>query len=354
METNETEESVQQLLEAQLMELLDDPEVKNLSVPCVDLSEELGKAADIKKQAMRMVAIALEDARLGRHLTIRPIHEIAQRMMSSLLNNDDALLNFSLIKRRSDYLFQHSVNVGIFMMAMARSLGYGENVVVGAGVGGMMHDVGMVRIPENIYNKTSKLSDYELRQVQKHVELGYRLLVRTPGIPEVALVIAGTHHSRQDGSGYSLNTNLDAFSQFQPLSAIVDIYDAMTSPRPYRRAWAATSALKKIHDMSKKQQLDPILVHTFIHHIGIYPLGSLVRLENQLLGVVIQTNRSSLLHPVVRLVINGRDGKKIEPRDVDLLEWKDKAQGYVIIASEHPEDWGIDPVLFLPHSAVYS
>ncbi|HIJ82597.1 MAG: HD-GYP protein [Magnetococcales bacterium] len=352
--TNAIDQTVQQQLEAQLKELLDEePETKRFPAPNVALGEELGKAAEIKKQAKKLMANALDDARMGRQISMKPIHEITQRMMESMLNNDDALLNLSLIKRRDDYLFQHSVNVGVFLMAVARSLDFEENVVIAVGIGGLMHDIGMVRIPEDIYNKPTKLTDYELRQVQKHVELGHRLLVRTPGVPEIALVIAGSHHSRQDGSGYTLNHVSERYTQFQQLSAIIDIYDAMTSHRPYRRPWTATNALKKIHEMSGKRQLDSSMVQSFIHRIGIYPVGSVIRLENQLVGVVTQTNWSSLLYPKVRLLADQRDGKKIESRDVDLLEWKDKGQGYTIVASGHPDDWGIDLMEVLPHGEAY-
>ncbi|MBF0139709.1 MAG: HD-GYP domain-containing protein [Magnetococcales bacterium] len=354
METTEIDVTAQQLLEAQLKELLDEPESKSLPGHSVLLAAEMGTAAEIKNQAKKLVANVLEDARLGRQVSIRPIQAVSTQMMESLLKNDDALLNLSLIKCRDDYLFQHSVNVGVFIMAVTRSLGFDDAGVIAAGVGGMMHDIGMVRIPESIYHKPGKLTDAELRQIQKHVELGYRLLVRTPGVPEIALVIAGTHHGRQDGSGYAVAPVMDKHVELQHLSAIIDMYDAMTSPRPYRRAWSATNALRKIHEMSIKQRLNAKLVHTFIHHIGIYPLGSLVRLENQLLGVVIQTNRANLLYPTVRLIIDGHTGKKIDPRDIDLMAWKDKQQGYTVVASEHPEDWGIDPKTFLPNSNLYS
>ncbi|MBF0174014.1 MAG: HD-GYP domain-containing protein [Magnetococcales bacterium] len=351
METTPIDVDVQQQLEAQLKELLDESESKPFSVPNVHIGEEQNKAAEIKKLAKKLVANALEDVRMGRQVAMKPIHDISQRMMESLLNNDDALLNLSLIKRRDDYLLQHSVNVGIFLMAVVRSLGFEEGAVIAAGIGGMMHDIGMVRIPEEIYNKPSKLTEYELRQVQKHVELGHRLLVRTPGVPETALIIVGAHHSRLDGSGYALTNLPGKDNQFQQLSAIVDIYDALTSHRPYRKAWSATNALRKIHEMASKHQLNADLVQTFIRHIGIYPVGSLVRLENQLIGVVIQTNRNQLLHPRIRLLLDGRDGKKIGPREIDLMEWKDKQQGYTIASSEHPEEWQIDPATHLPHDA---
>ncbi|MBF0107626.1 MAG: HD-GYP domain-containing protein [Magnetococcales bacterium] len=349
METTPIEETVQQQLEAQLKELLDDAESRPFVAPSVHLSEESNKAAEIKKLAKKLVASALEDARMGRKVVMKPIHDLTGKMMESLLNNDDALLNFSLIKRRDDYLFQHSVNVGVFLMAVARSLGFEENAIIASGIGGMMHDIGMVRIPEDIYNKPTKLTEYEFRQVQKHVELGHRLLARTPGVPDLALLIAGGHHTRLDGSGYSLNHAQGKYTRIQQLSAIVDIYDALTSHRPYRRAWAATNALKKIHEMSIRGQLSPELVQIFIRHIGIFPVGSVVRLENQLIGLVVQTNRNHLLYPRVRLLVDARDKKTIEPREVDLMEWRDKQQGYVIISGEQPEDWGIDPESALPH-----
>lgn len=345
MKTISIDADAQRQLKAQLDELVDEPETRRPSIHTSDLGEELNRAVQIKKKAQRLTAVALEDARMGRQVQVKPIHEIAVEMMESLLRNDDALLNLSLIKGREDYLLQHSVNVGIFLMAVSRSFGFDDDSVVAAGMGGMMHDIGMVQIPEEIYNKPKRLTDYEFRQVQKHVELGYRLLVRTPGVPEIALAIAGQHHFRFDGSGYTLKPNLaiDRFYQIQQLSSIVDVYEAMTSDRPYRKAWTATSALGEIYEMSSRRQLDLGMVHTFIHHIGVYPLGSLVRLENQLLGIVIKTNRANLLHPCVRVLLDTRDGKKIEPRDVDLSECKDKQEGYAIVGHEHHETWAIDP-----------
>ncbi|MBF0421357.1 MAG: HD domain-containing protein [Magnetococcales bacterium] len=354
METSDIDPTIQQQLEAQLKDLVDEPENRRIPLPQVKLGEELGQAANIKNLAKKLVARVLEDARLGRQVSVKPIQEVVSKMMESLLKNDDALLNLSLIKCRDDYLFQHSVNVGIFIMAIARSLGLDESIVIEAGVGGLMHDIGMVRISEEIYTKPGKLTEQELRQVQKHVELGYRLLVRTPGVPDVALIVAGAHHGRQDGSGYAVSSVLGSHIELQHLAAIVDIYDAMTSPRYYRRAWSATNALAKIHQMSLKQQLDSRLVQIFIHHIGIYPVGSVVRLENQLVGVVIQTNRERLLRPIVRIVRDARTGKSLDPRDVDLGEYENEQQGYSIVASEQSENWGIDPVVFLPYGHLYT
>ncbi|MBF0295623.1 MAG: HD-GYP domain-containing protein [Magnetococcales bacterium] len=341
---------VQAMLEAQLRELGDDEEDKEVVVP---MEKELQQAAKVKAQARSLVGSVLEDARLGKQVTLTPVKDAVRNMADSMFRNPDALLSLSLIKQKDEYTFMHSVNVGVFLMSFCRTLGMEEEEIINVGVGGMLHDIGKMRTPEAILNKPGKLSDEEFAIMKKHVVFSRKILSETPGIAEVSMHVAAQHHERHDGSGYPQGLKGSEINQFGQMAAIVDVYDAITSDRCYHKGNAPHVALKRMLEWSRFH-FSSELYQKFVQCVGIYPMGTLVRLENGLLGVVILPNSESLLHPMVKIIINGKTGQRLEPKEVNLLTYQgDTASGYIIKAYEDHEKWRVNPLEFLTNPKLY-
>ncbi|MBF0341507.1 MAG: HD-GYP domain-containing protein [Magnetococcales bacterium] len=347
-----TAAEVQAMLEAQLRDLAVDDGEDGLEQE-VPMEREIHQAAKVKAHARTLVGSILEDARLGKQVTLSPVKDAVRNMADSMFRNPDALLSLSLIKQRDEYTFMHSVNVGVMLMSFCRMLGMEEEEIINVGIGGMLHDIGKMRTPEGILNKEGKLSDEEFAIMKRHVTYSRKILSETPGIAEVSMHVAAQHHERFDGSGYPMGLKGEEINRFGQMAAIVDVYDAITSDRCYHKGNPPHLALKRMLEWSR-YHFSAELYQKFVQCVGIYPMGTLVRLENGLLGVVSRPNHDSLLHPLVVVVINGKTGQRVQPREVDLMAYKnDSKAGYVIKGHEDHIKWQINPLEFLPNAKLY-
>jgi len=209
-------------------------------------------------------------------------------------------------------------------------------------MGGLLHDVGKARIPDNILNKPAKLSDDEFSRMQSHVTQGVVLLQQADGVSDIAMRVAAEHHERFDGTGYPDKLAGEKISVYGQMAAIVDVYDAISSERVYHKGMPPTQALKKLLEWSS-HHFDPQLVQAFIRAIGIYPTGTLVQLESKRLGVVVEQNEGNLLEPVVRVFYHAGKLHYIPPETLNLAKTQDR-----IASFENYEKWKIDPYQWLP------
>ncbi|MBF0358595.1 MAG: HD-GYP domain-containing protein [Magnetococcales bacterium] len=338
----EKHESVDEILAAQIRELEDDE--PNFYTP---FEQELSQAAKIHNHARYVVGGALEDARAGRQMSLATVGDVVDDIIASIRRNPDAILALSMLKRKDDYTFMHSVNVGVLLISFCCSMGMDEEDIFAIGIGGMLFDVGKMRIPNRILNKPGPLSDQEFSLARRHVEIGRRLLECTPGIHNLSLQVAALHHERMDGSGYPAGLKGEQITKIGQMAAIVDVYDAITSTSSYRKGREPNLVLKKM--LSWRGSLfDGDLVQNFIQLVGVYPVGSLVRLDNGLIGVVVRPNPVNSLYPVVNVIINANKKKFIKPYEVDLAVYKDsKEGGYKIKSFEPTSEWKVEPGKFI-------
>lgn len=306
--------------------------------------EELTKALRIQSEANQMVHSLLSDVRLGKQIKVDQVEPVIEQITDSILRNQGTLVSLGRIKARDNYTFQHSVSVATLMVSFCRYMEMDRAQIQEAGIGAILHDVGKMVIPDHILNKPGKLTDIEFAVMKSHVPRGLEILQQTPGISATALQIAGEHHERFGGSGYPNDLKGQEISKLGRMAAIVDVYDAITSNRVYHTGMEPPIALQKLFEWSKFH-FDEELVQHFIQSIGIYPVGSLVRLESQRIAVVVQQGESGLLFPLVRVVFDIRTRSRIQPVDLDLS--KDHGGGDAIVGGESPEYWGINPFDFL-------
>ena len=310
------------------------------------LHEELAKAQKVHSEANRIVHGLLQDVRLGKQLELEQVDPVVEQMTNSIFRNRDALLSLCKIKNKDDYTFLHSVSIGALMISFARALNMDRSVIQLLGIGGMLHDIGKMKVPDEILNKPGKLTDEEFVIMKSHVVYSRDILADTPGIAQASLDVAAQHHERFDGSGYPLGLKGSEMSVYGQMASIVDVYDAITSDRCYHKGMEPTVALRKMFEWSKFH-FNPELVHAFVRTIGIYPVGTLVMLESGRIGIVIEQRDQNLVQPLVRTVFNARKGYYIKPEDVDLSKPMGMGGADKIVSHESPAKWGIDVNKFM-------
>jgi putative nucleotidyltransferase with HDIG domain len=237
---------------------------------------------------------------------------------------------------------QHSVGVSALLVVFGRSLNLSREVIHDLALGGLLHDVGKARIPDQILNKPARLSDQEFGRMKSHVVEGLSMLDELPGIPAIARQVVAEHHERRDSTGYPKHLGGDGISRYGQMAAIVDVYDAISSERVYHKGMPPPQALKKLLEWSD-HHFEPQLVQAFIRAIGIYPTGTLVRLESNRMGVVVEQNEGKLLEPTVRVFYHAGKQHYSPPEMVDLSKTPDR-----VASVESYEKWKIDPYQWLP------
>ncbi|WP_024304580.1 HD-GYP domain-containing protein [Pseudogulbenkiania sp. MAI-1] len=312
----------------------------------VEAAEEFGQARHIHAEAHQIIQHVMQDVRLGRQVELERVEPVVERMTASILRNNDALLALCRIKNKDNYTFLHSVSVGALMVSFCHAMKRGQNTLLHAGIGGMLHDIGKMRIPDAILNKPAKLTETEFAVMKCHVQESEKILRLTPGVSATAIEVAAQHHERHDGSGYPRGLKGSEISELGQMAAIVDVYDALTSDRCYHRGMTPTDALRKIYEWSKFH-FNPALVQAFLRCTGIYPVGTLVRLESGKLAVVVEQSESNMLTPKVKAFFSLKSKSYIVPQLIDLARGLGQGGGDRIVRHESPEQWRVDPLRFL-------
>jgi len=308
----------------------------------IELKDEAARARRLHAEANKMARLVLDDIRLGQKIQIDRVEPLVDNMVESVFRHQDALLPMARLKNIDDYTFEHSVGVAALLIAFGRTLKLSKETIREIALGGLLHDIGKAHVPEAILNKPGKLTDDEFAKMQSHVNASLHLLQGVPGISEVTRQVVAQHHERIDGSGYPNRLSGKEISQYGQMAAIVDVYDAITSDKVYCRGMPPTQALKKLLEWSK-HHFDPQLVQSFIRAIGIYPTGTLVRLESNRMGVVVEQNENNLLEPVVRIFYHAGQQHYVPPELVDLSKVQDR-----VASCENYDKWKIDPHQWLP------
>ena len=307
--------------------------------------QEIVEAKRFLNEAKNITRHLMDDVRLGKQIDLQQVENLVERMTQSILNSKDALISLARIKNKDEYTYLHSLAVSALCISFANHLGLDSKKIKQIGIGGLLHDIGKVKVPIGILNKPGALTEKEFEIMKEHVNHGNCILQQT-NIDESAVSVTAHHHERLDGTGYPDGLKGDQISFFGQMAAVVDIYDALTSERCYKGSMPPTQALRKLFEWSHSY-LNKELVEKFIAHVGIYPIGTLVRLRSGFLGVVIRHGEKGLLYPVVRAVYNTRKEVQIVPFNIDLSKKASAGDSDEIIGCESPERWNIRPYIYL-------
>ena len=313
----------------------------------VSMADEMKQAAKVVTRSKQAVTSMFQEARMGKALDAADAAPLVDEIASSVSRNPGAIISLARLKNKDEYTYMHSVAVCALMVALARQLGLNDGETRDAGLAGLLHDVGKMAIDDLVLNKPGALTDAEFTLVKSHPEEGHKMLLEGKNISPVALDVCLHHHEKIDGRGYPHRLQGDAISLYAKMGAVCDVYDAVTSNRPYKAGWDPAESVRKMAEWAG--HFDQRVFQAFIKSIGIYPVGSLVRLESGRLGVVIDQTDKSLLTPKLRVFFSTRSNLRIPPEVVDLSrpEARDKIAGH-----EDPGKWNFTDLSEMMGSSV--
>jgi HD-GYP domain-containing protein (c-di-GMP phosphodiesterase class II) len=302
-------------------------------------SEELAKAVEIRDRARVVVTSMFSEARLGKMIDPEVCAPLVADVVDSVHRNSDALVSLSRLKIADEYTYLHSVAVCALMVSLGRQLGMDDAQCHEAGMAGLMHDLGKAAMPMEIINKPGKLTDDEFAIIRQHPERGHQMLLEGGVTNASVLGVCRSHHERIDGKGYPDALMAGTLPLIVRMGAVCDVYDAITSNRPYKAGWDPAESIARM--ASWKGHFDEEVLRAFIRSLGIYPTGSLVRLSSGRLGVVTAQNPQKLTAPRVKVIFSTNTMTQIKAEVLDLAA---SGCGEQILGREQPERWPMLPV----------
>lgn len=307
----------------------------------IPFCDEIETADAIYSQATKAVRSMMEDMKAGRYIEEEAAQVVASEMVDSCIRNEDALVSLTTLRGHDEYTFTHSVNVAVYSLVLGNTLGMTEEELRRFGVAVLLHDVGKMLVPPEILHKPGKLTREEFEVMKLHVERGVAFLRESFPENDEVLIVAQAHHERIDGSGYPKGLTGNDVPIWGQIAAIGDIFDALTSRRCYKKEMTPHQALSLMYQLSGGE-LDTLLVERFIESVGIYPIGSLVKLSTNEVGLVTSVCHSDLLHPTILVLYRGGH-RLLRPRLVDLRDLDSKGDHIREVTDILvPEDYGVD------------
>jgi len=283
----------------------------------VSLDVEIERAAVICSRAKQAVVSMFQEARMGKTVDAAKAQQLVEEISDSLARNAGALISLARLKTADDYTYMHSVAVCAMMIALARQLGLDETQTRSLGLAGLLHDLGKAAMPPDVLNKPGKLTEAEFAVMKSHPTVGHEMLMRAGKLDSVVLDVCLHHHEKVDGSGYPEGRTGEEISLFAKMGAVCDVYDAITSNRPYKAGWDPAESLRKMAEWSEGH-FDPRVFQAFVKSLGIYPIGSLLRLASGRIGVVVEQTAKSLTLPRVKVFFSTKSNLRIPPEVIDL------------------------------------
>ena len=298
------------------------------------INEQLSTANQLYSKAKEIQRSFIENIRNDGAADLDGLYDLSHCIIDSVFEAPNALSCLALIKKSDEYLLEHSLNCSVLMAMFARHMTLDTEVVEDLSMAALLMDVGMANIPEDILNQPGTLSEQEMEIVTTHVDIGLDIIERCGDVTDLIREVMFNHHERLDGSGYPDAKSDDDISIYANMAAIVDSYDAMTSKRPYQSAQTPTAALKALLG---DPRYDQGLVQKFIQCMSVHPVGSLVKLTNDRLAIVIRANKKAPLQPTVATFYHLKSSHYAETKVVDLSKVSEDIE-----ASVKPEEFGLN------------
>ncbi|MBT8103261.1 MAG: HD-GYP domain-containing protein [Gammaproteobacteria bacterium] len=289
----------------------------------VSVADELVVAKTVHTGSLQCLVEVLESVRQGATIRVPDLEIVVDGMVDSVLRNSTAMALLVRMQKVDDYTHAHSLATSMWALIFGRHLGLDKQSLKLLGLGGLLLDVGKTKLPQQLLQSTTKLTDVAMTHVQSHVQLGVELLCAADPIDQRVLDMVATHHERFDGSGYPKGLKGNQIPVFGRIGGIVDSYAAMTSNRPYCNAMSSYDAMREFKSLADKS-FQAELVEQFIQAIGIFPAGTLVELSTDEIAVVLKEHRTSRLLPEVAIILDADRRRLDDFRIVDLDDQPEK------------------------------
>lgn len=295
--------------------------------------QETRRAAKIVEKSKKKVGAMFESARLGQAVKLPEVLPLIDEIRESVERNNKALTSLVRLKNKDEYTFMHSVAVCTLMINFACKLDLDDDTIRSMGVAGLLHDLGKMAVPQLILDKVGRLTDEEMTVIRSHPERGHALIGNNADIPDIARDVCLHHHEKVDGTGYPFGLQGEEISMAARMGAICDVYDAVTSVRPYKDPWTPCTALGRMTQW--QGHFDERLMQVFINSMGLFPAGSMVRLNDHRLALIVDncTDAANAIR-VLPFYCTSRL-QDIKPDEVTIMPDK----GVQILGIERPEFW---------------
>lgn len=288
----------------------------NQSMP-TSLKNEMPAAIEAYENAVTVVGRVQQCARENRTVDIDELKQISGPLIDSICRNPGAMAWFATLTRKTEYMNSHSVASALWAVALGRHMQMDRASLEILAIGSILLDIGKVLIPETILTKTEPLNGYEKDYLKRHVDLGLEIIQDVTGIGQGVIDMVASHHERRDGSGYPAALAGAAIPLFGQIAGLVDCYDAMISDRDYAQEMSPHEAVQELNQLAGKQ-FERELVENFVQAIGVFPSGSLVKLNSGEIGLVIEQNGMRRLRPKVMVFSQADMQPGAEQQDLDL------------------------------------
>ena len=315
--------------------------------PESDFEDELEHARELIKSGRAVIGSIFNDVRMGHALETNGALLLVDSASTSLSRHSQALLAMARLKAKDDYTYLHSYSVCALMIAVGRTLKLPDGEVRELGLAGLVHDIGKLTLPESLLMKAGDLSPAEYEQMRRHPSAGYRILNEARLYTNIPLDVCVHHHERVDGKGYPFGLFENEISVHAKIAAICDTYDSLTSPRPNHLAWSPARAMEYIA-VRVDTLFDRRVFKAFTRTVGIYPLGTVLRLRSGRLAVVCGQNANEPLRPRVMTFYSVSQSAPLPQEVLDLTQSEDS-----VIAFEDAQQWGFTDeqlmAMYAPH-----
>jgi len=288
-----------------------------------EITAEVKQAVEIFNESKDIQKNLFSSALSGTTVDLKPVLEVTKKSVDAIFNSPDSLACMVSIREKDEYLLEHSVAVSVYITIFAHHLKMSKKVVHHLSIGAFLHDIGKIKIPDEILNKPGKLTDEEFTIMKTHANHSIDIIKKTPGISKLSMDIAALHHEKLNGEGYPFQIEGKNIHKYGRMIAICDIFDALTANRCYKDGFTHDKAFSILRELVKSNHLDGKLVDQFIQCVGVFPIGTLVQLESKKLAVVEQRNNKNPISPKVRSFYSVKLNQYLNTQDIDLTDTDD-------------------------------
>ncbi|MBI4777501.1 HD-GYP domain-containing protein [Candidatus Desantisbacteria bacterium] len=288
---------------------------------------------ETQKEAMKIIHYTINNIKMGKVVDDKEVKRLIKNMVEEIIANQDAMLNLIKIKSHDEYTFSHSVNVCMIATLIGVRQQLPINTIEELAFGAMLQDLGKIRVSDEILFKLGRLNEKEMEEIKKHPLYSQQILSENTRIGELPKKIAYQHHERWHGQGYPMRISEEDIELLARITAIADVYDALTTDRPYRKKFLPYDAVRLIVSRAD-DEFCANSVRSFVESVSIYPLGSLIKLNTEEIGMVIKINRKAIVRPTIRILFNSSGNITEEPINIDLIKDRER---YIVCAVDEEE-----------------